>query len=197
MENENGYAESRPVFENDILRERIRTIPQKGFWVCASRRFPLTGDAEWKAENAAILLAAVRENGERVLTLSTADDGCYRDLLFSFAREVACHPPCPKEIRAEDSFCLSLLDDFCRKTGIYLIQEHEPKVLKDIEWLIEKPASREESGQTDSFFCILLRLRDEEFSRMPRDLAERLLSMYEKGFAPEALARRIRSLCLK
>ena len=39
-----------------------------------------------------------------------------------------------------------------------------------------------------------MQLRDEEFARMPQDLAVRLQRMSERGLAPKKLAERIRTL---
>ena len=182
-----------PKLENEVLIETVRRLPKQGAWFCGTRRFALGGSGD--AEDAAVILAAVSEKNERLMTLSAAGDGGYDSILLSFAQELVLRGEGPQEIRAEDRLSEEILGSFCRTVGITLKRDSEAAHFRDAEWQSEHPEAGEKGAETDPFFRILLQLRDEEFARMPRDLAERLLKMNEQGLAPKKLAERIQTLC--
>ena len=185
-------AERGPELENEVLTETVRRLPKQGVWTCGTRRFSLDGG---EGTDAAVILAANGEKGERLMTLSSADDGAYEGLLSAFAQELVLRGEGPQEIRAGDDLSGEILERFCRTVGIALKREKEA-TFREAEWQSEHPEAGEKAAETDSFFVILMQLRDEEFARMPRDLAERLIEMSEKGLAPKKLAERIRALCI-
>ena len=185
-------AEQGPELKNEVLTETVRRMPKQGVWFCGTRRFSLSDD---RAEAGAVILAAVSGNGERLLTLSSADDGSWESLLQPFAEALVQRGEAPEEIRAEDERSERILENFCRAVGIRLSGGSGERRPGDAEWQSDLKGTGKESAETDSFFLILLQLRDEEFARMPRDLARRLLDMNEKGLAPKKLAERIRALC--
>ena len=182
-----------PELENEVLIETVRRLPKQGVWYCGTRCYAL-GSGE-DAGDTAVILAAVGDRKERLLTLSSADDGCYDSLLQSFAQALVLRSEGPQEIRAEDDLSEEILDSFCRTVGITLKRDKGAAPFRDAEWQSEHPETGEKGAEADSFFQILLRLRDEEFARMPRDLAERLLKMSEEGLAPKKLAERIQTFC--
>ena len=183
-----------PELENEVLTETVRRMQKQGIWFCGTRRFSLSGEGD---DSAAVILAAVSPNGERLLTFSSGDDGAYDSLLQPFAQALVLRGEAPQEIRAEDALSERILGRFCRTVGISLNQETENRHFGDAEWLSDLPGSGKQSAETDSFFQILMQLRDEEFARMPQDLAQRLLEMSEKNLAPKKLAERIQTLCQK
>ena len=185
-------AEQGPELENEVLTETVRRLPKQDVWACGTRRFSLDSGEETEA---AVILAVRGEKGERLMTLSSADDGTYEGLLSAFAQELVLQGEGPREIRAGDDLSGEILGRFCRTVGIALKREKEAAPFREAEWQSEHPEAGEKAAETDSFFVILMQLRDEEFARMPRDLAERLLKMSEKGLAPKKLADRIRALC--
>lgn len=185
--------EQGPELENEVLTETIRRMPRQGVWFCATRRFPLGTDE--KTDGAAVILAAVDRDGDHLLTLSSADDGSYDGLLQPFAEAIALRGEAPSEIRAEDTLSERILVRFCRAEGILLSRETETGHFGEAEWQSDLYRQGKESAEADSFFLILLQLRDEEFARMPKDLAQRLLKMSGKGLAPKKLAERIQALC--
>ena len=186
--------EHGPELENEVLTETVRRLPKQGAWTCGTRRFSLDGGEE---TGAAVILAVSGEKGERLMTLSSADDWAYEGLLSAFAQELVLRGEGPQEIRAGDELSGEILGRFCRTVGITLKREKEAAAMfREAEWQSEHPEAGEKAIESDSFFVILMQLRDEEFARMPRDLAERLMKMSEKGLAPKKLAERIRALCI-
>lgn len=183
-----------PALKNEVLTETVRRLPKQGVWLCVTRRFSLAGGGE--TDGSAVVLAAIGEKGERLLTLSSADDGEYDGLLNAFAQELVLCGEAPQEIRAGDDLSEEILGRFCRTVGIMLKRENEPTPLREAEWQSEHPEAGEKGAETDGFFVILMQLRDEEFARMPQDLSERLLEMGEKGLAPKKLVERIKALCI-
>ena len=144
-----------------------------------------------------VILAAVNERRERLLTLSSADGGGYEDLLQGFAEALAERGEAPESIRTEDELSERILGRFCNRTGIVLRRKTGRKLFRDAVWLSEHPETGEKGAEKDPFFHILMQLRDEELARMPQDLAERLQTMSERGLAPKKLAERIRTLSQK
>jgi hypothetical protein len=192
MTEQKRQMERGPELENEVLTETVRRLPKQGVWHCGTRRFSLAGGEE--AEGA-VILAAAGEKKERLLTLSSADDGEYDGLLNAFAQELVLRGEGPQEICAGDELSEEILGRFCRTVGITLKREKDLAVFRETEWQSEHPEAGLKGAETDPFFRILMQLRDEEFARMPRDLAERLLEMSEKGLAPKKLEERIRALC--
>ena len=182
-----------PELENEVLIETVRRLPKQGVWYCGTRCYALGSGGD--TGDTAVILAAVGDRKERLLTLSSADDGRYDSLLKSFAQALVLRGEGPQEIRAEDDLSEEILDSFCRTVGITLKRDREAAPFRDAEWQSEHPETGEKGAEADSFFQMLLRLHDEEFARMPRDLAERLLKMSEEGLAPKKLAERIQMLC--
>ncbi|MBQ2159242.1 MAG: hypothetical protein II442_03785, partial [Oscillospiraceae bacterium] len=78
-------SEQGPKLENEVLTETVRRLPKQGVWTCGARRFSLGSGKE----PGAVILAAVNERHERLLTLSSADGGGYEDLLQGFAEALA------------------------------------------------------------------------------------------------------------
>ena len=186
-------SEQGPKLENEVLTETVRRLPKQGVWTCGARRFSLGSGKE----PGAVILAAVNERRERLLTLSTADGGGYEDLLQGFAEALAERGEAPEILRTEDELSERILAGFCKCTGIALRRKTGRKLFRDAVWLSEHPETGEKGAEKDPFFLILMQLRDEEFARMPQDLAERLQRMSERGLAPKKLAERIRTLSQK
>ncbi len=186
------FSEQGPELENEVLTETIRRIEKRGVWTCGARRFSLgSGEA---AEDAAVIMAVVNARHERLLTLSSADDGIYDRLLQAFALALSERGEAPELIRTEDDLSERILGRFCSRTGITLRRKTGRKLFRDAVWLSEHPETGQKGAASDPFFLILMQLRDEELARMPQDLAERLLTMSERGLAPKKLAERIRTL---
>jgi hypothetical protein len=190
MAEQKRQQERGPELENEVLTETVRRLPKQGVWHCGTRRFSLAAGEE----EGAVILAAAGEKKERLLTLSSADDGKYDGLLNAFAQELVLRGEGPQEIRAGDELSEEILGRFCRTVGITLKREKDLTVFRETEWQSEHPEAGEKGAEADPFFRILMQLRDEEFARMPRDLAERLLEMSEKGLAPKKLEERIQAL---
>ena len=186
-------SEQGPKLENEVLTETVRRLPKQGVWTCGARRFSLGSGKE----PGAVILAAVNERRERLLTLSTADGGGYEDLLQGFAETLAERGEAPEILRTEDELSEQILAGFCKCTGIALRRKTGRKLFRDAVWLSEHPETGEKGAEKDPFFLILMQLRDEELARMPQDLAERLQTMSERGLAPKKLAERIRALSQK
>ena len=186
-------SEQGPELENEVLTETVRRLPKQGVWTCGARRFSLGSGKE----PGAVILAAVNERRERLLTLSTADGGGYEDLLQGFAEALAERGEAPEILRTEDELSEQILAGFCKCTGIAMRRKTGRKLFRDAVWLSEHPETGEKGAEKDPFFLILMQLRDEEFARMPQDLAERLQRMSERGLAPKKLAERIRTLSQK
>lgn len=192
MAERTDLSEQGPELENEVLTETVRRLPKQGAWVCGTRRFSLgSGEAE---EGAAVILAVAGEKRERLLTLSSADDGVYDRLLQAFALALAERAEAPEILRTEDELSERILGRFCNRAGIALRRKTGRKLFRDAVWLSEHPETGEKGAEKDPFFHILMQLRDEELARMPQDLAERLQTMSERGLAPKKLAERIRTL---
>ena len=192
MAEQKRQRERGPELENEVLTETVRRLPKLGIWHCGTRRFSLAGGEE---AGGAVILAAVGEKKERLLTLSSADNGEYDGLLNAFAQDLVLRGEGPQEICAGDDLSEEILSRFCRTVGITLKREKDLTVFRETEWQSEHPEAGEKGAEADPFFLILMQLRDEEFARMPRDLSERLLEMSEKDLAPKNLGERIRVLC--
>lgn len=190
-----------PVFENEILAARIRNTRKTGLWECGTRRLSVPIKSEQDPVPYYPLIMGIYGEDENVIypPIMTEDNDA-EEMLEKFTELVLSETP-PSYIYTSNERCYSLLEDFCKKTGIQLSLEEDLPELEEVldelyesmnledlqdENTIDKllPAFLEEIPYTD----------DRTLKGMPPKLVARMQKMADNGELPEEIAERIRRL---
>ena len=198
-----------PQYENELVTERIRRKKKQGAWECGTTYLPAPIQLDPEEEEAPYyplaLLCVKRSNGRVLDPPVISESGEPQELLEDFTvclREAGC----PNTIYAGDDRCFFLLQDLCRRTGIRLIRDHEPRhlfeamldLLDDMEDDDEDDENDNEDVDEDEALeqlcATLMAMSDREFKRMPKAMARKLLALGGLGMIPAELVKRLKEL---
>ena len=203
-----------PVLENEVLTARIHKMQKNGIWESGMFFLPKPIKSEGGSLFFPLLLVNAEQRSGMVISRAEGMAEMPETILRDFAESIVKADTCPEMIIAADNRTMSLLSDFCRRTGIGLARGDGLERFEEAKTAILTHASdetgRDKAGDSaeenmddsdehaadelDQFLSTLMQMRDEELRKMPGDLVRTIYDMAEWGMVPSELLIRINNL---
>ena len=199
-----------PRLDNEILAGKMKRAKKKGNLVCELLHLPTptaTTDEDGKEflSFPVMLLACNTESGYLLPNIVVVDFPREKENLLSLAaEEMLQEKSVPKTILVRDGRTQAFLGTFCKQTGIHLQLENSKKISLLLDELeadfldCMRQADVDDLPGEDSIISYVLKtlanFSDQEIRNAPKELRASLRQMFDTGYLPPDLERRLKRL---